>query len=128
MKIFIVEDDRSVRELLCAFVSELGHEVTPTENGRELVELAMLTRPDLIMTDLHMPDIAGNSMIEMLDMYPPLIGIPVIVITGATPDELEDAGIAQDIPIILKPVDFAKLTAEINKVAQRLCGGGQNTD
>ena len=124
MKILIAEDDEPVREMLCAFISDLGHTVTPTENGRELVQLAMAERPDLIVTDMHMPEMTGDSMIAMIDMYAPLSGIPVIMVTGATKDELADAGIAKEIPIVTKPVDFDKLAAEINKVLQKLGGAG----
>ena len=119
MKILIAEDDAPVREMLCAFISDLGHEVTPTENGRELVKLAIDERPDLIITDMHMPEMTGDSMIAMIDMYAPLSGIPVIMVTGATTTELADAGIAKEITIISKPVDFDKLTAEIDKVIQK---------
>ncbi|HAF95984.1 MAG: hypothetical protein A2X34_02285 [Elusimicrobia bacterium GWC2_51_8] len=122
MKILIAEDDAPVREMLCAFISDLGHEVVPTENGRELVQLAMAGRPDLILTDMHMPEMTGDSMIAMIDMYVPLAGIPVIMVTGATKDELASAGIPKEISILPKPVDFDKLTAEINKVAQKLGG------
>lgn len=124
MKILIAEDDEAVREMLCAFLSDLGHEAVPTENGRELVKLAMAERPDLIVTDLHMPEMTGESMIAMIDMYAPLSGIPVIIVTGATKNELADAGITKEIPIVSKPVDFDKLAAEINKVVQKLGGAG----
>ncbi|MCX5785865.1 MAG: response regulator [Elusimicrobia bacterium] len=124
MKILIAEDDAPVREMLCAFISELGHEVTPTENGQELVKLAMAERPDLIVTDMHMPGMTCDSMISMIEMYSPLSGIPIIIVTGATKSELADSGISKGIPIIAKPVDFDQLAAEINKVVQKL-GGNQ---
>lgn len=120
MKILIAEDDAPVRELLNSFLSDLGHETSTVENGQELIKLAMTDRPDLIVTDMHMPEMRGDSMIAMLDMYPPLAGIPVIMVTGATKMELEDAGIPVEIPIIPKPVDFERLSAEISKAAERL--------
>jgi len=122
MKILIAEDNEPVREMLCAFLSDLGHEVTPTESGRELVKLAMAERPDLIVTDLRIWDATGNSMIAMIDRCAPLSGIPVIIVTGVTKDELAKAGIAKEVPIVSKPVDFDKLAAEVNKVAQKLDG------
>ena len=120
MNILIAEDDEPMREMLCAFLADSGHKVTPTENGQQLVERAIAVRPDLIITDMHMPQMTGDSMIAMIDMYPPLAGIPVIMVSGATKAELDDAGIPTEIPIIAKPVDFDKLTEEINKVARNL--------
>ena len=122
MKILLAEDDEQVRNLLTDFLSELGHEVSAVENGQELVKLALEARPDLVVTDMHMPEMTGDSMIAMIDMYPPLAGIPVIMVTGATKMELEDAGIPAEIPIILKPVDFSKLTEAVSKVEEKLGG------
>ena len=117
MKIFIAEDDDGVREMLNVWFTDLGHDVATAENGAELVKMALNDRPDLIVTDMRMPEMTGNSMIAMIDMYPPLAGIPVIVVTGANKDELRDAGMPDEIPIIGKPVDFDKLVREVNKIA-----------
>ena len=119
MKILIAEDDTLVREMLDAFLTEQGHAVQSTENGAELVKLALNEKPDIIVTDMHMPEMTGNSMVAMLDMYAPLAGIPVIMVTGATKGELADAGIPKEIPILSKPVDFDALTAEINRIAEK---------
>ena len=116
MKILIAEDDEGLRALLFEFLSELGHAVESAENGLELVRLALAGRPDLIVTDLHMPEMAGNSMIAMLDMYPDLTGVPVIIITGATQAELADMGIPREIPILSKPFNFEKISAEVGRV------------
>jgi CheY-like chemotaxis protein len=122
VKIIIAEDDTLVREMLDGFLTEQGHSVQSTENGSELVKLALTDKPDLIVTDMHMPEMTGNSMVAMLDMYAPLAGIPVIMVTGATKGELADAGIPVEIPVLAKPVDFDKLTAEVNKVAAKKGG------
>ena len=119
MKILIAEDDTMMREMLTSFLSDLGHDVRAAENGAELVKLALDDRPEVIVTDLHMPEMAGNSMVAMLDMYPPLSGIPVVMVTGATSRELADAGIPAEIPVLPKPVDFDRLTGELDKIAAR---------
>jgi len=119
MKIHIAEDDELLRALLADFISELGHEVKTAGNGMELVKLALAERPDLVMTDLHMPEMAGNSMIAMMDMYPDLAGIPVIIISGAGAGELADMGIPAEIPILPKPFDFARITLELEKALRK---------
>lgn len=119
MRTLIAEDDDLLRALLEDFLSELGHEVKSAANGTELVRLALAERPDLVLTDLHMPEMTGSSMIAMLDLYPDLSGIPVVIISGATAAELADMGIPKDIPILPKPFDFAKISAEIARVAAR---------
>ncbi|MDA8242734.1 MAG: response regulator [Elusimicrobia bacterium] len=120
MKILIAEDDEMLRALLADFLTELGHEVRSAANGAELVKFALEGRPDLVVTDLHMPEMKGNTMIAMLDMYPDLAGLPVIIISGATAYELADMGIPADIPVLPKPFDFARISAELAKVSGRI--------
>lgn len=123
MRILIAEDDEMLRTLLADYLTELGHSVKSAANGRELVMFALAERPDLVVTDLHMPEMAGNSMIAMLDMYPDLSGLPVIIISGATTSELADMGIPKEIPILPKPFDFAKIALAVERVSR----GRKNT-
>lgn len=117
MRVLVAEDDGLLRALLNDFLTELGHEVKSAVNGVELVKLALVERPDLIVTDLHMPEMNGGSMIAMLDMYPDLSGIPVIIISGATTGELAEMGIPKEIPVLPKPFDFARIIAALGRVA-----------
>ncbi len=118
MHILIAEDDDLLRALLAEFLAGLGHTVRSASNGFELVELALKERPDLVITDLHMPEMAGNSMIAMLGLYPDFSGIPVMVISGATPAEIAGMGIPREIPVLQKPFDFARIESELT----RICG------
>ena len=122
MKILVAEDDDGVREMLADRLTDMGHEVQSAANGQELIKLALDSRPDLVITDMHMPEMTGGSMISMLDMYPPLAGVPVIMVTGAMKSELEDACIPPEIPILSKPVDFDKLAAELDKIVKNQGG------
>ena len=117
IKILVAEDEEGIRVLLTKFLEKLGHSIRSAENGAELVKMALVERPDLVITDLRMPQMAGNSMIAMLDMYTDLSGLPVIIITGVTPGEIADMGIPKEIPVLSKPFDFAKIAAEVEKVA-----------
>ncbi|MFA6434441.1 MAG: response regulator [Elusimicrobiales bacterium] len=119
MLTLIAEDDEGLRLLLAEFFEGLGHTVKSAENGVELVKLALSDRPDLIVTDLHMPQMTGDSMIAMVDMYPDLSGIPVLVITGATEGELADMGIPKEIPVLAKPFDFVKIAVEVEKLSKK---------
>lgn len=120
MRILIAEDDAALRALLEGFLSESGHEVQSAGNGAELLKAALMERPDLVVTDLHMPEMAGSSMIAMLDMHPELSGLPVIIVTGASKGELADMGIPKEIPVLAKPFDFARITAELESVSRKM--------
>ena len=120
MKILVAEDDLMVQEMLVTVLTDLGHVVQAVDNGDKLIKLALEAKPDLILTDMHMPQMRGDSMIAMLEMYEPLAGVPVIMITGASAGEIADAGLPEGITVIPKPLDLAKLSAEVQKAAARL--------
>ena len=119
MRILIAEGDEFLRELLADFLSELGHKIIGAKNGMELVKLALSERPELVIAELYMPEIAGSSIIAMLDTYPDLAGIPIILITGATSLELSNIGIPKEIPILPKPFDFAKVAGVVDRATRR---------
>lgn len=119
MRVLIADDDAFVRALLADFLSELGHEVESVENGAKLVKLALSERPDLVITDLYMPEMSGDSVMAMLDMYPDFSGVPVIIVTGASIDEIRSMGIPSEVPIVLKPFNFYQIATEVAKITKK---------
>ena len=75
--------------------------------GRRGVELAAQIRPDLVLLDLHLPDISGEEVSRQLQAAPGTRSIPVVVLSAdATPGrarKLRDAG-APD--YLTKPLDI----------------------
>lgn len=89
-RILIVEDNEdSARLLSRIFLSQGGYEVTVATNGREGLEKAQEATPDLIISDLMMPEMDGFQLIENLKTDKNLRNIPIIVLTAKelTPTE-----------------------------------------
>lgn len=80
--LLIVDDDTDGREALCRFLEKSGHEVNCVSNGREALGFILSKAPDLIVLDLHMPEMDGPSLLEILRSYLRLQSLPVIVLTG----------------------------------------------
>ncbi len=118
MNILVAEDDEPSRELLMDFLTEQGHKVRGVGDGAELVKLAIAERPDLIVTDLQMPNMNGNSMIAMIDAYPGLEGVPVVIISGAADFEIADMGLPPEIKVLHKPYDFELIKATLSATAE----------
>lgn len=80
MKILIVEDHLMFREVLrkvCA--KDLRHEVVgEAGDGKTAVELAIKTFPDLVLLDLHLPNLDGFGVVEALKQAMPLVKILVL--------------------------------------------------
>jgi AmiR/NasT family two-component response regulator len=80
LRIAIAEDERDMREFFQKFLPLLGHQVTATaETGRQLLEQCRAARPDLVITDIRMPDMDGIEATRILCQEEPL---PVILVTA----------------------------------------------
>lgn len=113
-KILIVEDDKSINELMVRCLNMTGHECLAAFSGSEAVRVVWDVNPDLILLDVNLPDISGFDVMEHME------GIPVIYVTARK--ELKDRikglnGGAED--YIIKPFDIQELIARVNVVLRR---------
>ena len=80
LRIAVADDEADVREYLGKILPLLGHEVVAVAStGAELVEACRRERPDLVVTDIKMPDMDGLEAVHAIRAERP---VPVIVITG----------------------------------------------
>ncbi len=81
MRVLIVEDDRTVGEVLRDLCGELGHEAEAVRSAEDaLVRLEEGARPDLILLDYRLPRMSGLDFLRL-----PLVrntGIPIVVVSG----------------------------------------------
>ena len=122
--VLCVDDESNILSALRRLFRPDGYRVLTATGGAEGLQLLESEAVDLVISDMRMPEMMGNSMIAMIDLYPPLAGMPVIMVTGVSKLEIDDAGIPPEIPVLFKPVDFEKLAAEINKIVNRKGGAG----
>jgi ATP-binding cassette subfamily B protein len=80
--ILVVEDDPSTRELLARHLAKMGYAVTEAENGARGLALMRGAPFDLVMLDLHMPEMNGFQVLAAMKANPALRGVPVIVVSG----------------------------------------------
>ncbi len=79
--ILVVDDDDQVRNLISTILKESGYIVRVARNGNEASQLVNQMEPDLIITDIAMPEKAGTELIEEIRTHHPTIRI--IAISGA---------------------------------------------
>jgi CheY-like chemotaxis protein len=79
-RILVVDDEAQMREVLCQALERRGHTVAQANDGREAMQRLAEQQPDLVITDLVMPEMEGIETIQALRRKCP--GIPIIAISG----------------------------------------------
>src|SRR5262245_2617267 len=121
-KILIVDDDADSREVYSLALEQWGYETLEAESGeaalRCLAEGPEL--PDVVLTDLSLPGVAGGDLVRQLRADSRVQKIPIIVLTGFGPgpnvEEVRDAGV--DL-VITKPCTADALAGHIAQVLGR---------
>ena len=79
-RILIIDDEDELRSMLRQMLEQAGHEVTEAVNGAEGIKLYEQDRPDLVITDIIMPEKEGVETIIALRRADP--DLPIIAISG----------------------------------------------
>ena len=82
LRILMVEDSESIRRGLKEILAPLRAEIFEAENGIQGQEIARKIHPDLIVTDLDMPEMDGIEFCQRLHKNPDSRGIPVIIVSA----------------------------------------------
>jgi DNA-binding NtrC family response regulator len=80
IKILVIEDDNAFRQVLVTMLARAGYEVIQAENGNEALRQCQSIQPDLVLTDIIMPDKEGLETIqELLNLAP---NMKIIAMSG----------------------------------------------
>jgi two-component system, response regulator PdtaR len=114
VRIAIADDERDIRDFLCRLLPYLGHEVVcVAQNGRQLADECIASPPDLIITDVRMPELDGiSAAAEVLQHYP----VPVIVLSaGNIEGEIPALRDAPAVVQLVKPINRRDLQQAIER-------------
>jgi pilus assembly protein CpaE len=119
-EILIAEDDPLNRVLLATFLEEAGYRVGVAANGMQALKLIRDGMPDLVITDVNMPEMNGLELCRRLRSHHKLARIPIIMLSGLTEPPEILAGYAEGADdYVGKPIDFAVLGAKIEALMLR---------
>ena len=82
VKILLVEDDKSLREIYGVRLLAEGYDIVSAGDGEEALAMAIKERPQLIISDVMMPKISGFDMLDILRSTTETRGIKVIIMTA----------------------------------------------
>jgi two-component system KDP operon response regulator KdpE len=113
MKILIVDDDPLTLEAIRCCLVAGGNEVIAASSGFDAIGIAKNEHPDLIISDIMMPEMSGLSLLCLLkQVY--FSRIPFIVISSLDKADviLSSLGLGAD-DFISKPIDFDRLSSRV---------------
>jgi len=101
-QILMVDDDEIARYLLRGLLAGSGHRLLEAQGGVEGLRVARLSKPNLIILDLSMPDLSGFEVLETLKRDPETREIPVVIYTSQSLDSEERARLQDAVDIVPK--------------------------
>jgi two-component system alkaline phosphatase synthesis response regulator PhoP len=119
-KIFAVEDDVSVREVIMYSLQSAGYEVEGFDNGDDFVAAMSKVIPHLILLDIMLPGDDGLTILKRLRNNPRLNKIPIIMLTAKSGeiDKVKGLDMGAD-DYITKPFSVMELISRVNAALRR---------
>lgn len=121
MKIFIVEDDREIRELESYALNTSGYETECFGDGESFFDGLKQERPALVLLDVMLPGIGGLEILRIIRQRPDLRDIPVIMVTAKTSelDTVRGLDLGAD-DYITKPFGIMELVSRVRARTRNL--------
>jgi len=118
--IFVVDDDIELTDMLSAFFGGQGYEVATEGWGEPAVEKIQVDLPDVVLLDIHLPDIDGYEVCRRLRLTRRTQHIPVIFLTGRRERNDRLAGLELGaVDYITKPFDIQELRLRVRNALRR---------
>src|SRR5687768_14736362 len=115
--ILVADDESHILNVVSLKLRNAGFRVLTASNGQEALELAQQNRPDLLITDYHMPLLSGLELCRRMKQDPRTVSIPAIMLTARgyhlEPQDTEQSGILK---MLSKPFSPRHLLATVQEV------------
>jgi|SRR6185503_10496980 len=115
-RVLLVEDFEDSRTGLSKLLESEGYEVLQAADGAEAIEVALDSRPDIILMDLTLPVVDGLTATRKIKETEYMSRVPVIALTAHDPEDVSRmVSAAGCSDFVMKPVNFSTLLALISK-------------
>jgi DNA-binding response OmpR family regulator len=117
MRVLVVDDEPTVREVVASYLTRDGFEVHALDDGAEVIEQLHTFGPDLIVLDIMLP---SNSGLDLLRTIRSTSRVPVIMLTARVeePDRVLGLELGAD-DYVVKPFSPRELVARVRSVLRR---------
>ncbi|MBL8162050.1 MAG: response regulator [Anaerolineae bacterium] len=105
-RIVVIEDNVNNARMVDKLLRHAGHDVSVEEEGESGLAKVIETTPDLVLVDLGLPDVDGQTIVAMIRQYPTLTRTRVIAFTAWPEDRAQEMAKAYGCDgVITKPID-----------------------
>lgn len=114
--ILIVDDEPAWRRILSHFLSTKGFDVKEAGSGAEALQTLAKFKPDLIFSDVRMPDMNGFDLLDNIKKLPKLSATPVVFCSAI--DDFDAKKVAKDLGAagyLVKPFDEEEIYSILSK-------------
>ena len=116
-KILIVEDEIMIVKVLSIRLESMGYNIVAAYDGEEGLEMAGKEKPDLIILDVGLPRMDGNTLCRLIKTDKRIRHIRIIMLTGKKPAaDMESPSSAGADLYVNKPYEWSRLLADIRKL------------
>jgi DNA-binding response OmpR family regulator len=118
--VLVVEDERKLRDLVRSYLERAGFTVLSTESGAEALTMALTSTPDLVILDLGLPDVPGETVARELRAGPVTATTPILMLTARSAEEDRIRGLelgADD--YVTKPFSPRELVLRVQAILRR---------
>ena len=118
--VLVVEDERKLRDLVRSYLERAGFTVLSTDSGAEAITMALASVPDLVILDLGLPDVPGETVARELRGTGSTSGTPILMLTAKTAEEDRIRGLelgADD--YVTKPFSPRELVLRVQAILRR---------
>ena len=119
MKILVVDDEATQRNMLKGFLEKQGFEVFTAESGRQALELFNQLPFQLVLLDHRMPDLTGDEVLARIKAINPMVRAIMITAFGSVDTAVTVMKLGAD-DFLEKPVDLVQLLEKIQRIEQRV--------
>ncbi len=112
--LLVVDDDKKILDVMSLRLKQIGHQVTVTHDGHQVLEFVKASGIDLVLMDVQMPACSGLEILRTLRKHYSPTQLPVIMVTGLRQSEniVEALELGAN-DYVTKPIDFPVVNARI---------------
>ena len=115
-KILIIEDQKSLIQLLSARLKSAGYQVFSAMDGTTGLDQVPVVRPDLVITDLALPGMNGNVIVRILKTSGQFKSIPILMLSAFVDESMKSGVEVPADAYMPKPFEPEKLLAKVSEL------------